>query len=128
MIHRLAQMLRTAARPQVHSMNAVTALKCRLRKAVDVPGVCRTFQPVNTNDLAFRHRSRPMFMDENAVFLIDSILFASRRKALLVYAPRPEITGNGQNVRITEKWYELALQTPIVSGSACRFAKIALSA
>ena len=109
-------------------MNAVAALKCCLRKAVDVSGVCRTFQPVDTNDLAFGYRSWPMLIDENAVFLIDPILFASRREALLVYAPRPEITGNGQKVRIAEKWYELALQTPIVTGSACRFAKIALSA
>lgn len=128
MIHGLAQMLRTAACPQVHSMNAVAVLKRRLRKAVDVSGVCRTFQPMDTDDLAFRRRNWPMLINENAVFLIDSILLASRRKALLVYVPRPEIAGNGEKVRIAKEWYELALQTPIVSGSACRFAKIALPA
>ena len=128
MVHGLAQMFRTAARPQVHSMNAIPALKCRLRKTVDISRVGRTFQSVNTNDLAFRRRGRPMLVDKNAVFLIDSILFASRRKALFVNAPRPEIPGDGQKVRITEKWYEVALQIPIVAGLTALLGKVAFAA
>jgi len=109
-------------------MNAIPALKCRLRKTADVSRVCRTLQAVNTNELTFRCLNWPMLIDENAVFLIDSILLASRRKALLIYAPGPEITGKGQEVRITEKWYEVALQIPIVTGSTALLGKVAFAA
>jgi hypothetical protein len=77
-------------------MDGESSQKCRLRKALNVPGMSRPFQAVKTDDLALWRGNWPMLVDENAVLPVNSILSSSGGKTLLVHLPRPEVTGNGQ--------------------------------
>lgn len=56
-----------------------------------------------------------MLINNNGRVLIDLILPPNRRKLPLVYLPRPEVTGNGQQVRIVKKRLKVAPQTLIVA-------------
>ncbi|HSU33360.1 MAG TPA: hypothetical protein VLJ11_19185 [Bryobacteraceae bacterium] len=57
---------------------------------------------MDTNNLATWNTSGLVLENQNTRLPIDPVLLTNRRKSLLIYLTRPEITGDGKQVRITK--------------------------
>ncbi len=107
MVRGFANLLRAAARPKIYSMHTEAALERGLRKALNVSGTGRAFEPMQKNDLPEPRALGLMLDDGNHRRIIDPIPLAHWRESLLTDLPRPKIARDRQKVGITNEWSEV---------------------
>ena len=85
-------------------MHAETALESRLRKALNIAGICRAFEPMQKDDLSAGYYLRLMLDDRNRSRVIDTISLVCSWKSPPIDLSRPKIARDRQKVWITDKW------------------------
>ena len=83
-------------------MHGITSLESGLRQAASIAGLARSFEAVNCYQLAGRSVGWALLMHQNLDVGLGAVKLFPDRKALFIERPGPEITGESQNMTVTE--------------------------